>query len=91
MFITGFHSYADAMSKDLRTYLADIAKNYPDEIRVFADEVDPKFEITAYVEKLETKREDPVAFFKKVKGSSNMQESQCSTLHTPSEKRKRNA
>lgn len=57
------------MSKDLRSYLFDIAKNYPDEIRVFADEVDPKFEITAYVEKLETKREDPIALFRRVKGS----------------------
>lgn len=57
------------MSKDLRTFLLGVAQNFPDEIRVFPDEVDPKFEITAYVEKLETKREDPVALFRRVKGS----------------------
>jgi len=57
------------MSKDLRSFLLQIAKAYPDEIRVFSDEIDPKFEITAYVEKLETKREDPIVFFRKVKGT----------------------
>ena len=57
------------MPKDLRTFLLDVAQKYPDEVRVFPDEVDPKFEITAFVEKLELKRDDPVAFFRRVKGS----------------------
>ena len=60
------------MSKDLRTYLEQLHSKMPDHLKVVEQEVDPKWEVTAIVEKL--KRElDPIfpgIFFTNVKGSN---------------------
>lgn len=60
------------MSKDLRTYLEQLHSKMPDHLKVVEEEVDPKWEVTAIVEKL--KRElDPIfpgIFFTNVKGSN---------------------
>ena len=57
------------MAKDLRTFLKNVAASYPDRIKTIEAEVDPKFELTATVERFEALNEEPIVFFKKVKGS----------------------
>lgn len=57
------------MGKDLRTYLQELTQKYPDEVVVVDREVDPKFEVSAVVEKFEEQEKFPLVFFKKVKGS----------------------
>ena len=58
------------MGKDLRTYLEQLRKARPDDIKVVDKEVDPKWEITAMVEKLRREQEGfPAILFNNVKGS----------------------
>src|SRR5678816_2590923 len=58
------------MAQDLRTYLDAVKKRKPDEFQVVTQEVDPAFEITAIVVKLEREaKKRPVLLFEKVKGT----------------------
>ncbi|MBI2089820.1 MAG: UbiD family decarboxylase [Deltaproteobacteria bacterium] len=58
------------MGKDLRTYLEELGQKHPQEIMVVDREVDPKFEASGVVEKLEQREKFPLVFFKKLKGSA---------------------
>jgi UbiD family decarboxylase len=55
--------------KDLRSYLESIKQTYPDEFVVVTQEIDPSFEITALVARLEQQRKWPVLLFENVKGT----------------------
>lgn len=60
------------MSKDLRTFLKQLQEERPDQIKVVDKEVDSKWEITAYVEKLRKESGSPnypALLFTNVKGS----------------------
>lgn len=57
------------MAKDLRTFIDQIIKEYPDEIVMVDREVDPVFELTGVVEKLENEKKYPGVLFNNVKGS----------------------
>ena len=58
------------MAQDLRTYLDAVKKRKPDEFQIVTQEVDPAFEITAIVVKLEREaKKRPVLLFEKVKGT----------------------
>src|ERR671925_1250351 len=59
------------MPQDLRSYLDLIKKHQPEGLLVISREVDPAFEITAIVVKLEQEaKRRPVLLFEKVKGTS---------------------
>ena len=58
------------MSQDLRSFLDLIKRRRPDELVVVSREVDPAFEITALVVKLEREaRRRPVLLFERVRGT----------------------
>jgi 2,5-furandicarboxylate decarboxylase 1 len=58
------------MGQDLRSYLDEIKRRKPDELVIVSKEVDPAYEITALVVKLEKEaRRRPVLLFEKVKGT----------------------
>jgi UbiD family decarboxylase len=58
------------MAQDLRSFLDGIRRSRPHEIQTVSREVDPAYEITAIVVKLEQEaRRRPVLIFEKVKGS----------------------
>lgn len=60
------------MAKDLRTYLAQLSETHPAHLKVVDQEVDRKWEITAFVEKLRRDPnypEFPAILFTNVKGS----------------------
>ncbi len=58
------------MAQDLRTYLDAVKRRKPDDFQVVTQEVDPAFEITAIVVKLEREaKKRPVLLFEKVKGT----------------------
>jgi len=58
------------MAQDLRTYLDAVKTRKGDEFQVVTQEVDPAFEITAIVVKLEREaKKRPVLLFEKVKGT----------------------
>src|SRR5215470_1688389 len=58
------------MPQDLRSYLDALKKRKSDDVQVVTQEVDPAFEITAIVVKLERElRRRPVMIFEKVKGT----------------------
>jgi UbiD family decarboxylase len=59
------------VSQDLRGFLQQVKQKKPDDYVVISREVDPAYEITALVVKLERERKRrPVLLFEKVKGSS---------------------
>jgi 2,5-furandicarboxylate decarboxylase 1 len=58
------------MTRDLRTFLADVAAADPASIRVVGAPVDPRFQITAYGAAAARDGEHPVFFFPEVVGSS---------------------
>src|SRR5688572_16763116 len=58
------------MAKDLRTFIDELAKARPSDILVVAREVDPVFELTGVIAKLEQSGEFPAVLFRNVKGSS---------------------
>ena len=41
------------MAKDLRTYLDELLQKYPEQLKIVEDEIDPEFEATAIVDKIE--------------------------------------
>jgi 2,5-furandicarboxylate decarboxylase 1 len=58
------------MGQDLRSFLDEIKRAKPDDLVVVSKEVDPAYEITALVAKLEKEaRRRPVLIFEKVKGT----------------------
>ena len=59
------------MAQDLRSHLELIKRRKPDELVIVSREVDPAYEITALVVKLEKEaRRRPVLLFEKVKGTA---------------------
>jgi len=58
------------MPQDLRSYLASIQQNQPDDFLLVSREVDPAYEITAITVKLEQEaKRRPILLFEKVKGT----------------------
>jgi signal transduction histidine kinase len=58
------------MGQDLRSYLDRIKRDKPDELVIVSKEVDPAYEITALVVKLEReRRRRPVIIFERVRGT----------------------
>lgn len=58
------------MAKDLRQFLAEVEAAEPDQILRVKKEVDPHFEVTGVLAKLEKERKFPVVIFERVRGSS---------------------
>jgi len=58
------------MAKDMRTYIRQLEEQRPDDLLTVRREVDPKFGVTAIIQKLEQEGRFPVVFFERVKGSS---------------------
>jgi 2,5-furandicarboxylate decarboxylase 1 len=58
------------MGKDLRTFLEEVEGDEPDQVLRVTKEVDPRFEITGVLARLEKDRKFPIVIFEKVKGSS---------------------
>jgi len=54
---------------DLRSFIEKVRQEFPDEVLTISKEVDPRFEITALVAKLEQERRFPILVFEKVKGT----------------------
>ena len=54
---------------DLRGFIEKVRQNFPEEVVTVKKEVDPRFEITALVAKLEQERRFPILIFENVKGS----------------------
>jgi len=57
------------MAKNLRTYIEQLVQAMPEQIKSVNREVNPKFEITGIVEKLENQGKSFAIMFRKVKGS----------------------
>src|SRR5438045_1229974 len=58
------------MAQDLRTHLDVVKRRKPDEFQVISRPIDPAYEITALVVKLEKeRRKRPVLLFENVKGT----------------------
>jgi UbiD family decarboxylase len=58
------------MAQDLRSYLDALKRRKPDELRIVPREIDPAYELTAFVVKLEKeRRQRPVLIFENVKGT----------------------
>jgi 2,5-furandicarboxylate decarboxylase 1 len=59
------------MAQDLRSHLDTVKRKRPDELVIVSREIDPEYEITALVVKLEAEaKRRPVLIFEKVKGTS---------------------
>ena len=56
--------------KDLRTFMADVEKKLPKEFVKVTKEVDPKYEISAIIKKLDLMGKRPMVLFEKAKGYS---------------------
>jgi 2,5-furandicarboxylate decarboxylase 1 len=54
---------------DLRSFIEKVRHEFPDEILTINREVDPRFEITALVAKLEQEKRFPILAFEKVRGT----------------------
>lgn len=57
------------MGKNLRSFLREVIESRPSDIYVVQKQVDPRFEMIAYVERFENEKQTPVLFFKHVKGT----------------------
>jgi 2,5-furandicarboxylate decarboxylase 1 len=57
------------MAKDLQSFLAFLEDNHPDHVHHVRRSVNPEFEVTAIIAKLEKERQFPVVVFHDVKGS----------------------
>ena len=58
------------MGQDLRSYLDTVKRRKSDEFQVVSRAIDPAYEITAFVVKLEKeRRQRPVVLFESVKGT----------------------
>src|ERR1051325_7573988 len=58
------------MPKDLREFLKEVETEEPEQVLRVTREVDPHFEVTAILAKLEKERKFPIVIFEKVKGSA---------------------
>ncbi len=58
------------MAKDLRTYLQQLRATHPGDVLLMEDQVDPRFEVTAFVERLEGEGRNPAILFTRVRGSN---------------------
>ena len=59
------------MGKDLRTYLQELLEARPNDLKIVDRQVDPKWEITALIEKLRREQQEfPAVLFTNVKGSN---------------------
>ena len=52
---------------DLRSFIDKVRQESPDEVLTISKEVDPRFDITAFVVKLEQERRFPILVFEHVK------------------------
>ncbi len=59
-----------ATKQDLQSFLRYLEENYPDEVLRVSREVDPIFEATAILWRLENERRFPTVIFENIKGSS---------------------
>ncbi|MBI2359266.1 MAG: UbiD family decarboxylase, partial [Deltaproteobacteria bacterium] len=58
------------MAQDLRSYLELVKSKKPDDFQIITREVNPAYEITALVAKLESEaKRRPILLFEKVKGT----------------------
>lgn len=57
------------MPKDLRTFIADVLAQRPNEIKMVTESVDPRFGMTAVAAALERKGEFPALLFRRSRGS----------------------
>jgi len=58
------------MGQDLRSYLDALKRRKPEDFRIVTREIDPAYEITAFVVKLEKeRRQRPILLFENVKGT----------------------
>jgi 2,5-furandicarboxylate decarboxylase 1 len=60
------------MAQDLRTYLDQLVKHHPEQLKIIDEEVDPEFEATAIVDKIENDARYPgfpAVLFRNIKGS----------------------
>src|ERR1700741_1261727 len=57
------------MPKDLRGFLREVEAEEPDQVLRVPREVDPHFEVTGVLARLEKERKFPIVIFEKVKGS----------------------
>jgi 2,5-furandicarboxylate decarboxylase 1 len=60
------------MAQDLRTYLDQLLARHPEQLKIVEDEVDPEFEATAIVDKIQNDPNYPgfpAVLFKNIKGS----------------------
>ncbi|HXV83238.1 MAG TPA: UbiD family decarboxylase [Candidatus Binatia bacterium] len=62
-------SEAKAKVTDLRGFIEKVRQETPEDVLTISREVDPRFEITALVVKLEQERRFPILVFEKVKGT----------------------
>jgi UbiD family decarboxylase len=62
-------SPANRDAAELRSFIERVRQEHPEEVLTITAEVDPRFEITALVYKLEQERRFPVLIFENVKGS----------------------
>lgn len=62
-------SSPSATGRDLRDFLAFLEREHPDQIFYVDREVDPRFEVTALLAKLERQKRYPVVVFRNVRGS----------------------
>ena len=54
---------------DLRSFIEKVRQEFPEDVLTISKEVDPRFEITALVAKLEQERRFPILIFENVKGT----------------------
>ena len=54
---------------DLRGFIEKVRQEFPEDVLTISKEVDPRFEITALVVKLEQDRRFPILIFENVKGT----------------------
>ena len=53
----------------MRSFITELAKARPGDLKMVTDQVDPKFEVTAIAEKLEDQGSIPAIIYKNIKGS----------------------
>ena len=64
-------SEASRNPADLRGFIEKVRQEFPEEVLTIAKEVDPRFEITALVAKLEQERRFPILVFENVKSTKS--------------------
>ncbi|MBX5489679.1 MAG: UbiD family decarboxylase [Chloroflexi bacterium] len=57
------------MPKDLRTFIAEVAEKRPQDIMMVAENIDPRFGMTAVAAALERRAQFPALFFRRSRGS----------------------